>query len=111
MFAIAWFNDTKAADLFKKYGAKIENENGRNTPFLGAFTWKRFDVAEWLLKNGANVNAVDNSGNTALFYVAKRKYKIEYVELLLQFGADFDKENKEGISPKKLAELNRQKKI
>ena len=111
MFAIAWFNDVKAADLFKKHGAEIEDANGRNTPFLGAFNWKKFDMAEWFLKNGANVNAVDNDGNTALFYAVKRKYKIEYIELLLQFGADFNNENKEGISPKKLAELNGQKKI
>ena len=111
MFAIAWFNDVKAADLFKKYGAKIDNEDGRNTPFLAAFTWKKFDVGKWFLKNGANVNAFDNDGNTALFYAVKRKYKIENIELLLQFGADFNKENKEGISPKKLAELNRQNKI
>jgi hypothetical protein len=31
--------------------------------------------------------------------------------LLLGFGADGDKENKDGISPKKLAEMNHQKKI
>jgi len=111
MFAIAWYDDVKAADLFKKYRAKIENGNGRNTPFLGAFNWKKFNMAEWFLKNGANVNAVDNDGNTALFHAVKRKYKTEHIELLLQFGADFNKENKDGISPKKLAELNRQKKI
>ena len=111
MFAIAWFNDVKAADLFKKHGAKIDNEDGRNTPFLAAFTWKKFDVAEWFLRNGANVNAFDNDGNTALFYAVKRKYKIENIELLLKFGADFNKGNKEGVSPKKLAELNRQTKF
>jgi len=111
MFAIAWYNDVKAAELFKKHGAKIENDDGKNTPFLAAFTWKKFDVAKWFLQHGANVNAYDNDGNTALFYAVKRKYEIEYIELLLQFKADFNKENNEGISPKNLAELNRQKKI
>jgi len=111
MFAIAWYDDVKAAELFKKYGAAIENNNGVDTPFLAAFTWKKINTATWFLKNRANVNATDNDGNTALFYAMKRKYPVEQIQLLLQYGADFNKENKAGISPKLLAEQNRQKKI
>ena len=111
MFAIAWYDDVKTAELFKKYGAAIENNNGVDTPFLAAFTWKKINAATWFLKNGANVNATDNDGNTALFYAVKRKYPVEQIQLLLQYGADFNKENKAGISPKLLAEQNRQKKI
>lgn len=111
MFAIAWNDDVKAAELFKKYGAAIENNNGEDTPFLAAFNWKKFEAATWFLKNGANVNATDNNGNTALFHAVKRKYAIEQIQLLLQYGADPDKENKAGISPRQLAEQNRQKKI
>ncbi|ALS29440.1 ankyrin repeat-containing protein [Paenibacillus sp. 32O-W] len=106
MFAIAWYDDVKAADLFKKYGAEIED-----AAFLAAFTWKRFGMAEWFLQNGANVNFADEDGNTALHYAVKRNYKMEYIQLLLQFGADFHKENKEGMSPKKIAESNNRKKV
>ena len=109
MFAIAWYDDVISASLFKKHGAAIDDSVNGNTPFLGAFQWKRFNIAEWFLKNGANINFADSDGNTALYYAIKRKYKIEYVKLLLQFGADFNKKNKDGISPKKLAELNSQK--
>ncbi|HEX5152722.1 MAG TPA: ankyrin repeat domain-containing protein [Parafilimonas sp.] len=111
MFAIAWNDDVKAAGLFKKYGAAIENKNGVDTPFLAAFNWKRFEVAAWFLKNGANVNAADNAGNTALFHAVKRKYPVEQIQLLLQYGADPNKENNAGLSAKQLAEKNRQKKI
>jgi ankyrin repeat protein len=111
MFAIAWYDDVKAASLFKKHGAKIDDGSDGDTPFLAAYNWKRFNIATWLLKNGADVNFADAKGNTALYYAIKRKYKIEDIKLLLKFGADFDKENNEGISPKKLAELNRQRKI
>jgi hypothetical protein len=111
MFAIAWYDDVKSANLFKKHGAKIDDAVSDNTPFLAAFQWKRFNIAEWFLTNGANINFADSEGNTALFYAIKRKYKIEYIKLLIQFGADFNKKNKDGISPKKLAELNSQKKI
>ena len=111
MFAIAWNDDVKAAVLFKKYGATIENDNSVDTPFLAAFSWKRFDAAAWFLKNGANVNATDNDGNTALFHAVKRKCPVEQIQLLLHYGADPVKANKMGITPRLLAEQNRQKKI
>ena len=111
MFAIAWNDDVRSASLFKKHGATIDDGIDGSTPFLAAFQWKRFQIAEWFLQNGANINFADPEGNTVLFYAIKRKYKIEQIRLLLRFGADFNKENKAGISPKKLAELNGQKKI
>lgn len=111
MYAIAWYNDLPAAELFKKYGAKIEIEGATDTPFLGAYNWKRFEIAEWFLQNGANVNAVDPKGNTALYYAVKRKHPDEVIKMLLKFGADMNHENKDGVSPKNLAEANRQRKI
>ncbi|MBS1597244.1 MAG: ankyrin repeat domain-containing protein [Bacteroidetes bacterium] len=96
MYAIAWYDDHKSAALFKKHGAKIDDASAGETPFLSAFNWKKFNVAEWFLKNGANVNATDGQGNTALFYAVKRKREIEQVKLLLKFGADFNKKNKAG---------------
>ncbi|HEY8931156.1 MAG TPA: ankyrin repeat domain-containing protein [Mucilaginibacter sp.] len=111
MYAIAWYDDTEAAGLFKKYGASINGGTATDTPFLGAFNWKRYNVAEWFLANGADVNFADDKGNTALYYAVKRKLHAEQIQLLLKYGADFDIRNKEGISPKILAETNRQKKI
>jgi ankyrin repeat protein len=50
-------------------------------------------------------------GNTALYYAVKRKLKSERIEFLLRFGGDFNKKNNEGISPKMLAETNRERNI
>jgi len=111
MFAIAWYDDVEAAALFKAHGAKIDDGSIGDTPFIAAFGWKRFNAAAWFLENGADVNFADKKGNTALFYAVKRKYPDEQIEMLLQFGADVNHENNEGISPKKLAESNRQRKI
>ncbi|MEP6611439.1 MAG: ankyrin repeat domain-containing protein, partial [Mucilaginibacter sp.] len=111
MYVIAWYDDVEAAELFRKHGAKVDDPTAGDTPFLAAFNWKRFSMAEWFLKNGANVNFTDSKGNTALFYAVKRKCKIEQVEMLLRFGADFNHENNEGLSPKKLAIINKQKKL
>ena len=111
MYAIAWYDDVEAASLFKKYGAEIDNDTAGGTPFLAAFNWRRFEIAGWFLKNGANVNAADPKGNTALFYAIKKKYKIEQVKRLLQFDADFNLENNEGLSAIKLATVNKQRKL
>jgi hypothetical protein len=111
MYAIAWYDDAEAAALFKKYGAGIEGTNKMDSPFFAAYNWKRYEVAKWFLENAANVNFADAKGNTALFYAVKKKLKTEQIELLLRFGADCDQKNNEGLSPRMLAENNRQKKI
>lgn len=108
IYAITWYNDVEAAGLFKSYGAQTDPGVGNDSPFIAAFNWKRFEVAEWFLSNGANVNFADKDGNTALFYAVKRKYKLDQIRLLLKYGADFNIENKQGISARKLAEQNNQ---
>lgn len=111
MFAIAWYDDAEAAAQFMAHGANIDDGSIGETPFIAAFKWKRFKVAEWFVANGAGVNFADKEGNTALYYAVKRKYPLEQIQMLLKFGADFKQENKQGLSPQKLAGLNRQRKI
>lgn len=111
LWAIIWNDDVEAAELFKKHGAKIVDGNGGDTFIPGAFHWKRLRIAEWLLENGADVNSTDSEGNTTLHLAVKRKFKLEHIALLMRFGADPDKENKEDLSARKLAELNNQKKV
>ena len=113
MFAVAWYDDVEAAILFKKHGAKIADASGQDAPFLAAYGWKKFNMAEWFLRNGADVNVADDKGNTALFYAVamKRKYEIEDIKLLLRYGADINKENNESISPKKRAEQDKRRTI
>jgi Ankyrin repeats (3 copies) len=113
MFAIAWYDDVKAAALFKKHGAKITDSAGQDNPFLAAFAWKKFSVAEWFLKNGADVNVAEEKGNTALFYAVamKRKYEIADIKLLLRYGADINKKNNEGVSPLERAKQDSRKSV
>jgi ankyrin repeat protein len=111
MYAIAWYDDAEAAAIFKQHGASIEGNNKMDSPFFAAYNWKRYKVAEWFLQNSADVNFADAKGNTVLYYAVKRKLKRDEIELLLRFGGDFNKKNNEGISPKELAEINRQRNI
>lgn len=71
--------------------------NGR--PALSAYVW-RDDKArvEKLLARGADVNAVDNDGDTAL-HGAAQSGNVEIVRLLLDKGANPNAKNKVGGTP------------
>ena len=110
MWAIAWYDDVPAVKLFIKYGAKIDEKPSLNELFLGAFAWRKYGFVEWLLKEDADVNTPGPGGNTALMFAVKRKEE-DTIGLLLRFGADCNKKNKDGMSAKKLAELKGPKRI
>ena len=65
------------------------------------------DSLRFLLQNGANVNAKNLSGDTALTavfqYHLERRLVLETVKLLLSFGADINAENFRSETPLKLA--------
>lgn len=110
MWAIAWYDDVEAAKLFIKHGAKLDGKPGLNDLFLGAFGWRKYKFAEWLLKNGADVNTPGPRGYTALMFAVKRK-EADTIKLLLRYGADANKKSEEGLSAKKLAGIKGPKRI
>ena len=61
------------------------------------------EIAELLLKNGANPNLRDNSGETPL-HGAVMFHFIENVKLLFNYKADFNLCNNKGISPLHIAD-------
>jgi ankyrin repeat protein len=127
MYAITWYDDTKAANRFKKYGVfsserevragkskfveDINGPTGMDSPLLAAFAWKKWKMAEWLLKNGADPDAADQCGATALFHAARKKYDAAHIKLLLKHGADPDRPTNDGSTPRALAAKYRDKTI
>lgn len=110
MWAIAWYDDVAAAKLFIKHGAKIDEKPSLNDLFLGSFGWKKFTFAKWLLDEGADVNASDDKGNTALMVAVKRKDE-DCIKWLLRRGASADKKNNDGASARKIAEIKGPRRI
>lgn len=102
-WAIAWYDDVKAGELWLKHGAMLGKDPSLNDLFLGAFQWKKYRFAFWLLQKGADVNARGPGGLTALMLAVKRKDE-DAIRLLMRCGADPDRKSEQGVTARKLAQ-------
>src|SRR5688572_2521558 len=96
MWAAAYNNDAPAIRLLVAHGAEINASAEDATPFLFAIQWSRFDAAEQLLKLGADVNATDSKGTTALHCLLKKGSDKRYVRMLVEYGARGDLRDAKG---------------
>jgi ankyrin repeat protein len=62
------------------------------------------------INNGSDVNETDDEGITPLHAASEGSY-LEIVKLLLEFGADKTRSNKEGFLPYDLAKKNGEESI
>lgn len=64
------------------------------TPLILASNKNNTDLINYLIKNGADINAKDDKKETALFKIAKNPIgKVELVKLILQHGAEINLQN------------------
>ena len=99
----------RSLDLLVKAGAKVDVVVGM-TPFLAAWTWKKFRAARFLAKRGANVNFVDpKSGRTALHYGVEKEFDPAQLAWLVDQGASPDMKDKHGVSARDRASRKRDK--
>jgi hypothetical protein len=90
LFAAVWNHDLEAIRLLVRHGALVDDPSSGGTPFLGAVEWSRFAEAEELLKLGADPNAVDAKGRTALHMMLKKGSDPRWFEVLAAYGARGD---------------------
>jgi hypothetical protein len=94
----AAFNDSPAAiKLLVRAGAVVDAP-GAETPFMFAIKWSHFESAKALLDAGADANAKDRLGKTALHYMLKKRSPPKYVRMLLDHGARLDVEDRDGVT-------------
>ncbi|WP_253302358.1 ankyrin repeat domain-containing protein [Wolbachia endosymbiont of Psylliodes chrysocephala] len=72
-----------------------------NAELLEAVKKGEFDKVKSLISEGADVDATDNSKNTALHLAAQEGYK-EVIEALLDKGANVNAKDKDGKTPRNL---------
>jgi uncharacterized protein len=97
LWAASFNHDLDAIRLLAKSGADVD-QDGPETPFLGAVKWSLFDSAEELLKHGANPNWQDEKKMTALHYMLKKGSDKRNVEMVVRYGARLDIPNKDGVT-------------
>ena len=76
----------------------------QRSPLHIAVCLKQKEIVEYLIKSGANINAVDANGNS-IVWTAVMEYRGDgyFIETLIHHGADIGKKNNHGISAIKLA--------
>lgn len=96
--------DQKTVDVLLRHGAKVMDRHG-DTPLHVAATEGSVEMVEHLLASGANVNAADKRGQTALHQVAwlsrpgNDLAHQKMAEVLIRHGADPTLADQQGRTP------------
>lgn len=97
LIAAAGNREEEITKILLEKGADVNVYGGKwhSTPFMLAAAWLSLDPVQLILKAGADINAFDNDGDTALI-LAARSGDSEIVKFLLENGADVMHSNDDG---------------
>lgn len=108
LYAAGWWEDIDILNLLVDAGADKEVLVGE-TPFLACWGWKRFKAAKALALKGANVNAQDKRGRTALHIGIEKEFDPALLTWLVQHGASPEIPDREGVTARQKASRKRNK--
>ena len=106
LWAAVFKDDHAAMRLLVKHGADVNARHEDGPPFIAAVKWSRFAGAKVLLDLGADVDAVDRDGMTALHYMLRKDSDKKHFRMIVAHGARGDLPNARGETA---AEIMRRK--
>ncbi|MCX6773772.1 MAG: ankyrin repeat domain-containing protein [Candidatus Micrarchaeota archaeon] len=96
-------NDTALAQSSIQKGADVNDRDNRGyTMLMTAAAWGRPYIAGLLIQNGADVNAINPYGDTALLQLHSGQdtnYNADVVRILIDNGANIDAMSNGGFTP------------
>ena len=108
LYAAGWWEDIDILNTLIDAGADMAVVVGV-TPFLACWGWKRFEAAKALALKGANVNAQDKRGRTALHIGVEKEFEPSLLKWLAKHGASPDIPDRDGVTARQRAARKRNK--
>ncbi|HXQ10202.1 MAG TPA: ankyrin repeat domain-containing protein [Caulobacteraceae bacterium] len=101
LYEALWAGDLRGAGALVDLGASPDGWShvGKRPLLHDMIQWGRNNAALWLLERGADPNASDSNGWTALHYATSRGAKAVLSDALAAAGADPALRNREGQTP------------
>nr|QBK85919.1 MAG: ankyrin repeat protein [Marseillevirus LCMAC101] len=96
-YSIAWDHFDICRKLIEEGNANV-NGDGTNVPLITAARNNKHHMVVYLLNHGADINAQNDTGWTALRQATNYQY-MGMVYKLLDEGADYEIEDNEGLKP------------
>jgi ankyrin repeat protein len=90
LYAAQFGRKPDAIRLLVAHGARIDPFVEGATPFLEAVAWSHFEEAEVFLELGADVDAKNRAGLTALHLMLKKNTDLAWLEMVVAHGARGD---------------------
>lgn len=106
-----WDQNQEMAELIRSRGGQVDHKFRGDTPLLRTIKSRRYQLLSWLVENGADINARDASGNTALHFAAKGSHNLAQIGELLRLGAKPGLKAKDGNTPLSIAKANDKQKL
>lgn len=100
----------EAVKLLLEFNADVNGGESSQNPFMNAAIWEHWNIAEYLLQHGADINGKDAAGDTALIMNAESG-DVEGVKWLLARGADVSCTNCNGETALQRAREERQSEV
>jgi uncharacterized protein len=107
LFAAAYNDDAAAIRLLARHGAELDEFVEGGTPLLHAIQYSRFEAAKALLGVGADPNAKDAKGRTALHRMLSKGTDDRFFQMFVKHGARGDIPDADGRT---VADIMRRKK-